>query len=95
LTAEVDDVHRAKVTLHHSATHLLHAALKKVLGDEVAQAGSYVSAESARFDFSFNRALSLDELTQIEGLVNQWIQSDEPTGIVHASLEERPKHRGR
>jgi alanyl-tRNA synthetase len=88
LTAEVDDVHRAKVTLHHSATHLLHAALKKVLGDEVAQAGSYVSAESARFDFSFNRALSLDELTQIEGLVNQWIQSDEPTGIVHASLEE-------
>ena len=88
LTAEVDDVHRAKVTLHHSATHLLHAALKRVLGDEVAQAGSYVSAESARFDFSFNRGVSLDELNQIEGLVNQWIQAGESSSMVEANIEE-------
>ncbi len=85
ITAEVDDIKRQQTTLHHSGTHLLHAALKKVLGDEVAQAGSHVSSESARFDFNFTRAVTSSELSQIEGLVNRWIQDG-----ANSRIEEMP-----
>ncbi len=73
VTALVDATHRQNTAIHHSATHLLHAALKLVLGNEVAQAGSAVGAEGARFDFSFSRGVTKEELHQIEAKVNQWV----------------------
>lgn len=71
--AEVNPDTRCKTMRHHSATHLLQAALKKVLGEQVSQAGSYVGPDGARFDFTFPRAMKPEEIHQVEMLVNQWI----------------------
>ena len=65
-----------KTTRLHTATHLLQAALRKVLGDEVAQKGSNITAERLRFDFSFGRKLTPEELKQVEDLVNEYIRAD-------------------
>ena len=62
----------------HTATHLLHAALRKVLGPEVAQKGSNITAERLRFDFSFGRKMTKEELAEVERLVNEAIQSHTP-----------------
>ena len=59
----------------HTATHLLHAALRKVLGPEVAQKGSNITAERLRFDFSFGRKMTKEELAEVERLVNEAIES--------------------
>ena len=72
----VVDSSRAETQKHHSATHLLHAALRSVLGTHVAQAGSLVTPERLRFDFSHNRAVTAEEIEQLEVLVNRWIQAD-------------------
>lgn len=64
------------VTRLHTATHLLNAALRKVLGDEVEQRGSDITPERTRFDFSFSRKLTSDEIKKVEGLVNEAIQKD-------------------
>ncbi len=58
----------------HTATHLLHAALRRVLGDEVAQKGSNITAERLRFDFSFSRKMTSDEIKEVERLVNEYIK---------------------
>ncbi|MFZ4405566.1 MAG: DHHA1 domain-containing protein, partial [Pseudobdellovibrionaceae bacterium] len=71
---QVDDSERRKVMANHSATHLLHAALRKVLGTHVTQAGSLVDANKTRFDFTHNKSLSSAELLQVENLVNEQIQ---------------------
>jgi len=65
-----------KVTRLHTATHLLQAALRKVLGDQVTQAGSDITAERLRFDFSFTRKMTDEEVTKIEQLVNEVIEQD-------------------
>lgn len=65
---------RLQIRRHHSATHLLHYALREILGSHIAQAGSSVEADKLRFDFSHPKALSADELTKIENLVNDLIQ---------------------
>lgn len=65
-----------KTTRLHTATHLLQAALRKVLGDEVAQKGSNITVERLRFDFSFPRKLTPEELKQVEDLVNEYIRAD-------------------
>ncbi|KAH9610468.1 hypothetical protein KSS87_018072 [Heliosperma pusillum] len=71
-------VHRGILTegaleVHHTATHLLQAALKKVIGEETSQAGSLVAFDRLRFDFNFHRSLSESEILEIEGLINGWI----------------------
>jgi len=70
------DPQRAETEKHHSATHLLHAALRSVVGTHVAQAGSLVAPDRLRFDVSHPTALGSDELARVETLVNRWIQAD-------------------
>jgi alanyl-tRNA synthetase len=72
----------------HTATHLLHAALRKVLGDEVAQKGSNITAERLRFDFSFSRAMTGDELKEVERLVNESINANADIICEEMSVEE-------
>ncbi|HDZ9143065.1 alanine--tRNA ligase [Vibrio cholerae] len=72
--AIVDEKRRAAISLNHSATHLLHAALRKVLGEHVAQKGSLVRAETLRFDFSHLEAMTSAEIKEVERLVNQEIR---------------------
>ncbi|KYN85760.1 alanine--tRNA ligase [Vibrio cidicii] len=74
VNAQVDAERRAAISLNHSATHLLHAALRQVLGEHVAQKGSLVKAESLRFDFSHLEAVTPAELKEVERLVNAQIR---------------------
>jgi len=76
--ARVDDKHRAAVARNHTATHLLHRALREVLGDHAAQAGSLVTPERLRFDFSHLSAMTRDELDQVEHIVNREIRANRP-----------------
>jgi alanyl-tRNA synthetase len=75
---EVDQEYRAPTRLNHSATHLLHAALREVLGDHVVQKGSLVAADRLRFDFSHFEAIAPKQLHQIEHLVNAQIRANLP-----------------
>ncbi len=72
--AEVDSGKRLATASNHSATHLLHAALRQVLGDHVAQKGSLVEAKRLRFDFSHFEPVTYSQLQEIERLVNQQIR---------------------
>ena len=75
----------------HTATHLLHAALRKVLGDGVAQKGSNITNERLRFDFSFDRKMTREELDEVERLVNEAIKAGVPVVCEEMPLEEAKK----
>ncbi|MBK5111242.1 MAG: alanine--tRNA ligase, partial [Thermoleophilia bacterium] len=76
--AEVDRGDRFRTMRNHTATHLLHAALRERLGDHVHQAGSAVRPDKLRFDFNHGEALSADDISAIEDQVNKWIKAGEP-----------------
>ena len=86
--AKVDVAKRKSTELHHSATHLLHAALRSVLGTHVEQKGSLVNEEHLRFDFSHFAKLTQDEMAQTEVLVNQKIRENIPVVIKEMSKDE-------
>jgi len=73
VSAKVDSSRRKKIARNHSATHLLHAALRKILGETVSQKGSLVDADKLRFDFSHDEPLSSEEVNEIESMVNRKI----------------------
>ncbi|TDT90352.1 alanyl-tRNA synthetase [Azorhizobium sp. AG788] len=78
LALEVDHARRSAVRANHSATHLLHEALRRVLGDHVAQKGSLVAPDRLRFDFSHPKPLTADELAQVEDIANTYVLRNEP-----------------
>lgn len=86
--AKVDEPRRARIKAHHSATHLLHAALRKVLGTHVAQKGSLVNDEHLRFDFSHFAKLTDEELAKAEALVNEKIRENIPVVIKQMPKQE-------
>jgi len=84
---------RRKIAAHHSATHLLHSALKEVLGDHVSQAGSLVEAHRLRFDFTHNKPVTNNEIQQIEDLVNREISNSCPV-ITEVMSPDDAKEKG-
>ncbi len=88
LTAEVDPGLRQRTRLNHSATHLLHAALRRVLGDHVQQKGSLVDSERLRFDFSHPEAVSAEQLKTIETLVNDQVRANTPVTTRLMSMDD-------
>ncbi|MCQ2562495.1 MAG: alanine--tRNA ligase, partial [Alphaproteobacteria bacterium] len=90
---EINQQNRQQTARAHTATHLLQAALRKVLNEDVEQRGSKVSPDSVRFDFSFGRAMTDNEKKQVEELINQWISQDLP--VKHEEMDiESAKKRG-
>jgi len=88
VVAKVDVSRRQSTTIHHSATHLLHAALRQVLGTHVAQKGSLVNDAQLRFDFSHFAKVTDEEITQIEKIVNQKIRENIPVIIKEMSKDD-------
>jgi alanyl-tRNA synthetase len=86
--AQVDKERRIAIALNHSATHLLHAALRKVLGPHVQQKGSLVAADRLRFDFSHTQAMTPEEIRQVEELVNSAIRNNAPAETKVMALDE-------
>ena len=89
--ARIDVTNRAQICAHHSATHLLQAALQQVLGSHVAQKGSFVCANRLRFDFSHFEAVTAEQLQQVEKLVNDQIRANSEIKTQLMTLEDAKK----
>lgn len=87
----VDAQTRDKTAKNHTGTHLLQAALQKVLGTHAQQAGSLVDPEYLRFLFTHNKAMTQEEINQTEKIVNTWIMQNHPVGTLHTTLQEANK----
>lgn len=79
---------RVETQKHHTATHLLHAALREILGDEVTQAGSLVTPTRLRFDFTYHEAVGAKRTAQLEAAVNEWIQRNQHVRAEVVSLQQ-------
>jgi alanyl-tRNA synthetase len=88
VTAEINSERRSGIAQHHTATHLLQAALRTVLGSHVRQKGSLVAPERLRFDFSHLEALDEAQLLEVQRLVNAWIRQDLPLMVRETSYQE-------
>ncbi|SHK26235.1 alanine--tRNA ligase [Halomonas caseinilytica] len=88
VTPRVDPSLRAATVRNHSATHLLHQALRMVLGEHVQQKGSLVTPERLRFDFSHAEPMTAEQLAEVERLVNEQVLANAPTRIEHMTLDE-------
>ncbi|MEW5946905.1 MAG: alanine--tRNA ligase-related protein, partial [bacterium] len=84
---EVDRARRSDVMRHHTATHLLHSALRRTLGGHVVQSGSYVGPDKLRFDFTHHAALDGETLLKVENLVNELVMEDLPVGVEETTYE--------
>lgn len=91
VNAEVDNAIRDSITRNHSVTHLMHKALRDVLGEHVEQKGSLQNAELTRFDISHNQAITADEVAQIERKVNAAIIANVPVKVETMSIEDAQK----
>ena len=89
--AHIDEIKRAQIARHHSATHLLHYALREILGTHIAQAGSLVEFNKLRFDFTHPNALTNEELDKIEKLVNECVIRADNAILEKMSLDEAKK----
>ena len=87
VNASIDVDRRKEITIHHSNAHLIQAALRKVLGDDVHQAGSFVEENRTRFDFTFPRAMTKEEVQDVEDIVNKWIGQDLPQTTTVMNIE--------
>ena len=90
--ARVEPVSRQRSAWNHSATHLLHAVLRKVLGNHVTQKGSLVDAQRTRFDFSHPQAVTMEELQTIEILVNEAIRANPPVEVRRMKYDQAIQH---
>nr|WP_217343833.1 alanine--tRNA ligase [Noviherbaspirillum sp. L7-7A]MBV0877918.1 alanine--tRNA ligase [Noviherbaspirillum sp. L7-7A] len=90
--AKVDARHRAQTMRNHSATHLMHTALRMVLGGHVSQKGSLVDADKTRFDFSHNAPLTQDEIRRVEAIVNHEILENHATEAKHMPYDDAISH---
>jgi alanyl-tRNA synthetase len=88
VTARVDRATRHATACNHTATHLLHAALREALGDHVRQAGSYVGPDKLRFDFTHTSRMSEEQRAQVEDRVNEWILRNDPVRAISTTLDE-------
>lgn len=88
VSPEINQAVRQQTARAHTATHLLQAALRHVLNEDVEQRGSKVSPDSVRFDFSFGRAMTAEEKQAVEDLINKWIDEDLPVVHEEMSLDE-------
>lgn len=86
--AQVDAAHRQHTIRNHSATHLMHKALKMVLGDHVQQRGSLVDADKTRFDFAHDSAVSAEQIAQVEAIVNQEVLANQPVAAQLMSFDD-------
>ncbi len=86
--AAIDVAKREEIRLHHTSAHLLQAALIKVLGDEVKQAGSQVEENRMRFDFTFSRAMTPDEIFKVEDIMNDWVAKALPVTTEVMDIEK-------
>ena len=86
--AIVDELRRKRITRNHTCTHLLHAALREVLGDHVKQAGSYVGPDRLRFDFTHFEGMTAEQISEVERVANNVIMQALPMNIYETSLDE-------